>query len=148
MHTFTHQWRCQPRKVPASSSGAVRVRCRAQGHLNTLGGAGDQTRNLPVTSQPERHATPPHNEESTIKYHRALLDKTHLLSFCYFELAPTLLRNPNILMTSTFRKQNRRVELILREPRWVFPLVHCWGSDQSRPVGRGCDEIGVAVDPG
>ena len=36
-----------------SSSGAVRVRCLAQGHLNThLGGSRDQTCNLPVASQP------------------------------------------------------------------------------------------------
>ena len=39
------------------------VRCLAQGHLNThLGGAGDQTSNLPVTSRPalpsEPHAAP------------------------------------------------------------------------------------------
>ena len=38
-------------------TGAVRVRRLAQGHLVTqLGGAGDQTSNLPVTSQP---ALPP-----------------------------------------------------------------------------------------
>ena len=42
MHTFTHRRRCQPRRATASSSGAVRVRCLAQGHLNTqLGGAGE-----------------------------------------------------------------------------------------------------------
>ena len=41
----------------ARSSGAVRVRRLAQGHLgNELGGAGDQTSNLPVSSQP---ALPP-----------------------------------------------------------------------------------------
>ena len=52
MHTFTHRRRCQPCKATASSSGAVRVRCLAQGHLdNQLGGAGDRTSNLPVTSQ-------------------------------------------------------------------------------------------------
>ena len=61
MHTFTHRRRCQPCKATASSSGAVRVRCLAQGHLDTLlGGARDQTSNLPVTSQralpPEPHA--------------------------------------------------------------------------------------------
>ena len=53
MHTFTHRWRCQARRVTASSSGAVRGSCLAQGHVNTqLGGAGDQTRNPLVTSQP------------------------------------------------------------------------------------------------
>ena len=36
-------------------SGAVRVRRLAQGHLDTLGGAGDRTSNLPVTSH-----MPPH----------------------------------------------------------------------------------------
>ena len=39
------------------ASGAVRVRCLAQGHLDTqLGGAGYQTNNLVVASQP---AIPP-----------------------------------------------------------------------------------------
>jgi hypothetical protein len=37
------------------SSGEVRVRCLAQGHLDArLGGAGYQTSNLPVTSQPPK----------------------------------------------------------------------------------------------
>ena len=35
IHTFTHQQWCQPCKAPASSSGAVRVRCLANGHLDT-----------------------------------------------------------------------------------------------------------------
>ena len=57
IHPFTHRRRCQPCKATASSSGAVRGRCLTQGHLDTkLGGAGDQTSNLPVTSQP---ALPP-----------------------------------------------------------------------------------------
>ena len=44
LHTFTHQRRCQPCKATASSSGAVRVRCLAQGHLDTRRGwAGDWT---------------------------------------------------------------------------------------------------------
>ena len=56
-HSFTHSQQCQPCKAPASSSGAVRVRYLAHGHLDTqLGGAGDQTSNLAVTSQP---AVPP-----------------------------------------------------------------------------------------
>ena len=60
IHTciFIHirRW-CRQRRVTASLTGAVRVRCVAQGHLDTmLGGAGDQTSNLPVTSQP---ALPP-----------------------------------------------------------------------------------------
>ena len=56
-HVFTHRRRCQPRRETASWSGAVRVRRLAQGHLDTrLGGAGDRTSNLPVTSQP---APPP-----------------------------------------------------------------------------------------
>ena len=46
-----------PRKATASSPGAVRVRRLAQGHLNTqLGGAGDRTSDLLVTSQ---RALPP-----------------------------------------------------------------------------------------
>ena len=60
MHTFTHRRRRQPCKAIASWSGAVRVRCLAQGHLDTqqqeLTGVGDQTSILPVTSQP---ALPP-----------------------------------------------------------------------------------------
>ena len=44
IHTFTHRRRSQPRKRAASSLGAVRIMCLAQGHLNTqLGGAGDRT---------------------------------------------------------------------------------------------------------
>ena len=63
MHKFTHQRRCQPRRVTASSSGAVRVRRLAQGHIDTPpGGAGDRTSNPPVPSQPalppEPHAAP------------------------------------------------------------------------------------------
>ena len=46
-----------PRKTTASSSGAVRVRGLAQGHLDTqLAGAGDRTSNLAVTN---RTALPP-----------------------------------------------------------------------------------------
>ena len=57
IHTFTHRRRCQPCRATASSSGAVRVRCHAQGYIDTqLGRAGEQTSNLPVTSQP---ALPP-----------------------------------------------------------------------------------------
>ena len=49
MHTFITSWQSQPCKA----SGAVSGRRLAQEHLNTqLGGAGDQTSNLPVTSQP------------------------------------------------------------------------------------------------
>ena len=52
-----HRWRCQPRRATASSSGAVRVRCLAQGHLDThLGGAGTELAPFPVTRQP---ALPP-----------------------------------------------------------------------------------------
>ena len=52
MHTFTHRRRSQPRKETASSSGAVRARRLAQGHLDTqLGGAGDRTSDLRVTNQ-------------------------------------------------------------------------------------------------
>ena len=43
MHTFTHRRRSQPRKATASSSGSARIRCLAQGHLDTLGGAGERT---------------------------------------------------------------------------------------------------------
>jgi hypothetical protein len=53
MHTFTHRRRHEPCKVTASSSGEDRMRCLAQEHLDThLGGAGDLTSNLAVTSQP------------------------------------------------------------------------------------------------
>ena len=54
-------------KATASSSGEVRARCIAQGHLDTqLGGAGDLTNYLPVTSQP---ALPPEpHERSPILY--------------------------------------------------------------------------------
>ena len=45
MHTFTHRWRGQLCRATASSSGAVRVRCLAQGHLNT------RTSNLLVSRQ-------------------------------------------------------------------------------------------------
>ena len=35
MHASTHRRQCQPCKATASSSGAVRVRCAAQRHLDT-----------------------------------------------------------------------------------------------------------------
>ena len=55
--THSHRRRSQTFKVTACWSGAVRVMCLAQGHLDTqLGGAGEWTRHLPVTSQP---ALPP-----------------------------------------------------------------------------------------
>ena len=58
MHTFTQRRRRPPQKATASSSGAVRVLCLAQEHLDTQGG--DRTSNLPVTSRPalpaETHA--------------------------------------------------------------------------------------------
>ena len=58
MHTFTHRRRCQPCKATASSLRAVRVRCVAQGPVDTR--AGDRTIKLPVTRRPalppERHA--------------------------------------------------------------------------------------------
>ena len=51
-HPFTHRWRSQPRRATASS-GAIRMRHLAQGHHNTqLGGAGDLTSHLAVTSHP------------------------------------------------------------------------------------------------
>ena len=63
IHPFTHRRRSQPSKATSSLAGAVRVRCLAQGQLDTrLGAASDQTSNLPVTSQaalsPEPHAAP------------------------------------------------------------------------------------------
>ena len=61
MRTFTHRRRCHPCKATAGSSGAVRVSCLAQRHLNNrVRGAGDRTSNLEVTNQPapEPHAAP------------------------------------------------------------------------------------------
>ena len=59
---FTHQWRSQPCTATASWSGAVRVSCPAQGHLDAqLGGAGDRTGDLLVTSRP---APPPESPAS------------------------------------------------------------------------------------
>ena len=52
IHKLTHRRQSQPCKVTGSSSGAVRIRCHAQGHINTeLGGAGDRTSNLSATRQ-------------------------------------------------------------------------------------------------
>ena len=55
IHTFTRQWRCQPCRVTASrqeqSGWGVSL-----SDTSTLGGAGDRTSNLPVTSQPT-HST-------------------------------------------------------------------------------------------
>ncbi|CAL8365855.1 unnamed protein product [Arctogadus glacialis] len=49
IHTLTHRRQSQPCKATASSSGAVRVKCLAQGHIDTqLGGARDGTSNLSV----------------------------------------------------------------------------------------------------
>jgi hypothetical protein len=52
IHTLTHQRQSQQCKATASSSGAGRIKCLAQAHINTqLGGAGDRTSNLSVTRQ-------------------------------------------------------------------------------------------------
>ena len=55
MHPFTHRLRCRPCKATDSTSGAVRMRCLAQGHLDTRTGnlSGNQP-TFPVTSQPSR----------------------------------------------------------------------------------------------
>ena len=64
--SLTHRRWSQPRRATASSSAAVRGRRLAQGHLNTqLGGAGDRTSDLPVTSQP---ALPPVQLPSHLSY--------------------------------------------------------------------------------
>jgi len=63
IHPFIHQQRCQPCKATTNTSGAGRVRCLAQGHLDTLlGGArgsnqqpsGWQTTTLPPELLPPR----------------------------------------------------------------------------------------------
>ena len=52
IHTLTHLRQSEPCKATASSSGAVRVKCLAEGHINTqLGGARDRTSSLSVTRQ-------------------------------------------------------------------------------------------------
>ena len=54
---FTHRRQSQPRRARARSSGAVRVRRLAQGHIDSqLGGAEDLTSNLAATNEP---ALPP-----------------------------------------------------------------------------------------
>ena len=70
IHTFTHRQPSQPSKVTASSSGAVRVSCIAQGHLDT--GARDRTSNLSVPSQP---AVPPELSYDLACYLFILLSK-------------------------------------------------------------------------
>ena len=58
-HSHTHRQRRPPCKSTASSSRRITVRCLAQGtppHSPGSGGAGDQTSNLAVASQP---APPP-----------------------------------------------------------------------------------------
>ena len=78
VHTFAQQRKCKAGKVTASSSGTVRVRRLAQGHLDTrLGGAGNRTMNLPVTSQP---ALPPepHAAVQSVQFQNCLPRKqTH-----------------------------------------------------------------------
>ena len=61
IHPFMHTFTAESTTI-AVRSVAVRVRCFAQGqHDALLGGAGDRTSNLPVTSQPtlppEPHAS-------------------------------------------------------------------------------------------
>ena len=49
IHTFTHQWLIQP----CRATGVVRMRCLAQGHLDTeLGRGRDRTSSLPVIREP------------------------------------------------------------------------------------------------
>ena len=67
INPFTHRRQSRP----LSWSGAVRVRRLAQGHLDTqLGGAGDQTSNLLVTSQPALHPEllPPTNLQAHVLF--------------------------------------------------------------------------------
>ena len=51
LHRLIHKPTLESTMATASSSGAVRVKGPAQGHINTqLGGAGDRTSNLSVTT--------------------------------------------------------------------------------------------------
>ena len=53
IQTFPHRRWSQPCRATASSSGAVRVRRLARGHLDThLGGAGDRTSTLRLPADP------------------------------------------------------------------------------------------------
>ena len=59
MHKFTHQWLCQPRNVTSAGQKQVGWGVLLR-HLDTLlGGPGDRTSNLPVTSQPALPPKPP-----------------------------------------------------------------------------------------
>ena len=49
---FTQQHRCQPEQVTASLSGAVRLRCLAQGHLDTLGDLGIELATFRLPANP------------------------------------------------------------------------------------------------
>ena len=100
IHTFTHRRRCQPCKTTASSSGAVRVRCLAQGHLDThtLGGAGYQTSNLPVKSQPA--------------------------------LPPGYVRVPHLLQDIRYQMAYLRMLLQLSSWRWAKPRGWLWTSKE------------------
>ena len=88
-HIHTHRWCRQQCKETASSSGAVRMRGLAQGHLDTLvcEGAGDQTSHPLVNSQP---ALPP-------EPHAAILED-------FSCNRPTLLVKINIFSQKQFKK--------------------------------------------
>ena len=65
-HSHTDGGVSHARRQPARRELTVRVRCLAQGHLDTqLGGAGDRTNNLQVTSQPALPHTHTHTNRST-----------------------------------------------------------------------------------
>jgi hypothetical protein len=107
-HTFTHRRRSLPRRATASSSGAVRVRRLAQGHLDTqLGGAGDRTSNLPVTGQP---AVPPEPHVANIS--TPLFNPSQILVLSKVCLPPTQTAAPNQTTMPHFRKQfNKKIKL-------------------------------------
>ena len=75
IHTFRHRQRCQPRKATASLLG-VRVRCRAQGHLDTKRGAEQAT--IQPTPPPEPHAGPVKTSLRKTSANCPHLPRTHL----------------------------------------------------------------------
>ena len=74
-HTFTQRRRSEPCRATTSSPGAVRVRVLVLGLNPQLGGAGDRTNNLTVTSRPalppEPHAAP-NNGTALLLYYELL----------------------------------------------------------------------------
>ena len=130
IHTCTHQQQCQLCKATARSSGAIKVRCLAQGHLDTRqGGAGDPTFWLPANPAlpPEPHAA---TCGTTLKVSAKQIHvgENHLdTKHCQSDDVVACVRVNVISSTWSTLKQTQPRFLHMQK----FPIVSLWGLQAS-----------------